>query len=83
MVYIGTDISARSAPITALAGPVGPCTGPLLERMSRTAVEVALERMRRTAVSELGRHLPDGLVCDCCGEVWPCGRARQADMALS
>jgi hypothetical protein len=47
------------------------------------SAEALLERMRRTAVSELARHVPEGVLCVCCGVVWPCGRARLADLALS
>lgn len=47
------------------------------------SAEVLLERMRRTAVSELARHVPEGGLCVCCGEVFPCDRARLADLALS
>jgi hypothetical protein len=47
-------------------------------------VDVLLARMRRTAARELARHVPkDAQQCGCCGESWPCARARQADMALS
>jgi hypothetical protein len=47
-------------------------------------VDVLLARMRRTAARELARHvLKDAQRCGCCGEIWPCTRARQADMALS
>jgi len=45
--------------------------------------EALLERLRRTAASELARHLPEGALCGWCGEGWPCDRARLADLALS
>jgi hypothetical protein len=60
------------APIVALGCPGVP-----------VCAEALLERMRRTAVSELARHVPEGGLCGCCGELRPCGRARQADLALS
>lgn len=47
------------------------------------SAEALLERMRRTAVSELAQHVPEGARCVCCGEMWPCVRARLADLALS
>ncbi len=47
------------------------------------SAETLLERMRRTAVNELARHVSEGALCVCCGEVWPCDRARLADLALS
>jgi hypothetical protein len=47
------------------------------------SAEGLLERMRRTAVSELARHVPEDALCVWCGEVWPCDRARLADLALS
>jgi hypothetical protein len=47
------------------------------------SAEALLERMRRTAVRELARHVPEGALCVWCGEVWPCDRARLADLALS
>lgn len=62
----------RSAPIATLACP----------ELSES-VEALLERMRRTAANELARHVPDGVLCGCCGGVWPCDRARLADLALS
>lgn len=47
-------------------------------------VDVLLARMRRTAAKELARHVPkDAQRCGSCAEIWPCARARQADMALS
>jgi hypothetical protein len=64
--------NARYAPIVVSASPGRP----------RDA-EALLERLRRTAVSELARHLPEGALCGWCGEVWPCDRARLADLALS
>lgn len=47
------------------------------------SAEALLSRMRQTAAYELAMHLPTGTQCGCCGENWPCGRARQADLALS
>lgn len=47
------------------------------------SAEALLERMRGTAVGELARHVAEGELCVCCGEVWPCGRACLADLALS
>jgi hypothetical protein len=64
--------NARYVPIVVSASPSRP----------RDA-EALLERLRHTAVSELVRHLPEGALCGCCGEVWPCDRARLADLALS
>lgn len=61
-----------SAPIVVAARPGVP-----------GSAEALLERMRRTAVSELARHVPEGGLCVCCGEVWPCDRARLADLVLS
>lgn len=46
-------------------------------------VDALLAMMRRTAASELARHVPWCAQCVCCGQIWPCGRAQQADMALS
>jgi hypothetical protein len=51
--------------------------------VSPDSVEALFERMRRTAVGELARHVPEGARCVCCCEVWPCDRARLADLALS
>ena len=62
----------RSAPIVTLTRPGSP-----------VSVEALLERMRNTAAGELASHVPDGVLCGCCGEVWPCDRARLADLALS
>jgi hypothetical protein len=47
------------------------------------SADALLERMRRTAVNELARHVPEGGLCASCGEGWPCDRARLADLALS
>lgn len=64
--------NACSAPIVVSALPGVP-----------GSAEAPLERMRRTAVSELARHVPEDGLCVWCGEGWPCDRARLADLALS
>jgi hypothetical protein len=65
----GTALPAQAATPARSAAPVSACA--------------LLARMRRTAVSELARHVPEGRLCVCCGEAWPCNRARLADLALS
>jgi hypothetical protein len=65
----GTTLLAQAATPARSAAPV--------------SAYALLARMRRTAASELARHVPVGTRCVCCGEVWPCDRARLADLALS
>jgi hypothetical protein len=77
------------APAVAEAAPVAGSMRParvVLPARPRVPlpVDVLLARMRRTAARELARHVPmDAQRCGCCGEIWPCARARQADLALS
>lgn len=43
-----------------------------------------LLQMLKTAQAEIDRHVCDGTgMCCVCGTVFPCARARQADLALA
>lgn len=68
----GMTTPKRSAPIVTSA-----------RRSIAVSAEALLSQMRQTAADELAEHLPTGTRCGYCGENWPCGRARQADLALS
>lgn len=46
-------------------------------------VSAPLERLRRTALTEIDRHVKQGDRCVFCGAPFPCDRAVLAELALS
>lgn len=76
---VPTTGPARStAPAPAQPGARGPATG-----QAGADLPHPLMRLLKTAQQEIDRHVNNGGQCAACGSIFPCNRARLADLALS